>query len=209
MPQSKKSSRPGSRSSSNTPSPAPSRRPRWVCAETARHVSSRSVRTIFPLNPLDQIKTGPRASTAWYAVDPPALLQSFAYFEPYADCWIRPAIANRGRSVRVCEELLSRSSPRWLMGWRDITNSTNARTTIADIIPFAAVGDKFLLMFPSTNARRAAGLLGSLNSFVLDFAARKKISGTSLKYFTMEADCSAPSRCLLRCRARIHGSAGA
>ena len=72
------------------------------------------------------------------------------------------------------------------MGWRDITNSTNERTTIADIIPLAAVGHKFLLMFPSTTARRAAALLGSLNSFVFDFVARQKIGGVSLPYFTMK-----------------------
>ena len=33
-----------------TPSPGPSRRPKWACAGTARQVSNRSVRTIFPLN---------------------------------------------------------------------------------------------------------------------------------------------------------------
>ena len=72
------------------------------------------------------------------------------------------------------------------MGWRDITRSVEKRTTIADIIPFAAVGDKFLLMFPATATRLVASLLGSLNSFVLDFVARQKISGASLKYFTMK-----------------------
>ena len=71
------------------------------------------------------------------------------------------------------------------MGWRDITRSVEKRTTIADIIPFAAVGHKFLLMFPDTSARQAAVLLGALNSFVFDFVARQKISGASLPYFTM------------------------
>ena len=72
------------------------------------------------------------------------------------------------------------------MGWRDITRSVEKRTTITDIIPFAAVGHKFLLMFPGTTARLAAALLCSLNSFVLDFVARQKISGASLPYFTMK-----------------------
>ena len=77
-------------------------------------------------------------------------------------------------------------SPRWLMGWRDITRSVEKRTTIAGIIPFAAVGDQFLLMYPDTNSRLAAALLGSLNSFVFDFVARQKLSGIHLKYFTMK-----------------------
>ena len=36
-----KSSQPGSSSSSDTLSPGPSRPPRWACAETAHHLSSR------------------------------------------------------------------------------------------------------------------------------------------------------------------------
>ena len=81
---------------------------------------------------------------------------------------------------------LKQTSPHWLMGWRDVTRSVEKRTTIADVIPVAAVGHKFLLMFPSTTARLAAALLGSLNSFVFDFVARQKISGASLPYFTMK-----------------------
>jgi hypothetical protein len=31
-------------------------------------------------------------------------------------------------------------SPRWLMGWRDITNATNERTVIASVVPRVGVG---------------------------------------------------------------------
>ena len=48
----------------------------------------------------------------------------------------------------AAEDRPNQASPRWLMGWRDITRSVEKRTTIADIIPFAAVGHQFLLMFP-------------------------------------------------------------
>ena len=141
----------------------------------------------LPDEPIDTIESGPRASTAWYVVAPHALLQSFASFEPYGELLDSvPPLRTEDETVAFAEELLSRASPRWLMGWRDITNSTNRRTTIADIIPLAAVGHKFLLMFPSTTARRAAALLGSLNSFVFDFVARQKIGGVSLPYFTMK-----------------------
>ena len=37
----------------------------------------------LPAEPIDKIKAGSHASTAWYAVDPHALAQSFASFEPY------------------------------------------------------------------------------------------------------------------------------
>ena len=86
----------------------------------------------------------------------------------------------------AAEDHPNQASPRWLMGWRDITRSVEKRTTIADIIPFTAVGDQLLLMYPDTSTRLAAALLGSLNSFVFDFVARQKLSGVHLKYFTMK-----------------------
>ena len=80
---------------------------------------------------------------------------------------------------------LTQSKPSWLMGWRDITRSVEKRTMIADIIPVAAVGHQFLLMFPDTTTPLAAVLLGCLNSFVYDFVARQKISGVHIPFFTM------------------------
>ena len=141
----------------------------------------------LPAEPIDKIESGPSSSTAWYAVDSFALRQSFASFEQYGELLNSvPSLRTAEEVLAFAEELLIRASPRWLMGWRDITRSVEKRTTIADIIPFAAVGHKFLLMFPSTTARRVAALLGSLNSFVFDFIVRQKISGASLPYFTMK-----------------------
>jgi len=94
--------------------------------------------------------------------------------------------SNRTEASDLAEDPPDQASPRWLMGWRDITRSVEKRTTIADIIPFAAVGNQLLLMYPETTARLAAVLLGSLNSFVFDFVARQKLSGIHLQYFTMK-----------------------
>ena len=141
----------------------------------------------LPAEPIDKIESGPRSSTAWYAVDSLALGQSFANLEQYGEVLNSvPPLQTEDEVLAIAEELLIRASPRWLLGWRDITRSVEKRTTIADIIPFTAVGHKFLLMFPSTTARPSAALLGSLNSFVFDFVARQKISGASLPYFTMK-----------------------
>ncbi|MBG0818401.1 Eco57I restriction-modification methylase domain-containing protein [Planomonospora sp. ID82291] len=68
----------------------------------------------------------------------------------------------------------------WLLGWRDICRSADTRTVISTALPRAAVGDKFLLALPE---RDGALLQANLTSLVLDFCARQKISGTSLKYF--------------------------
>lgn len=81
--------------------------------------------------------------------------------------------------------IMDRRSPRWLMGWRDVTNATNERTVIASVIARAAVGNKVpLICFPpNVEGREAACLLCNLDCLVLDFVARQKIGGITLNFF--------------------------
>lgn len=83
------------------------------------------------------------------------------------------------------DDWMDRRSPRWLMGWRDITNATNERTVIASVIPRAGVGNNLPLMLfpPDSNTRQLSALLGNLCSLTLDFVARHKVGGTHLNYF--------------------------
>jgi hypothetical protein len=74
----------------------------------------------------------------------------------------------------------------WVLGWRDICRSFDERTVIASVIPRMAVNDKFLLMMPGVTPRLIAALYANLCSFALDYCARQKVGGTSLKYFTMK-----------------------
>ncbi|MCO5114776.1 MAG: N-6 DNA methylase [Burkholderiaceae bacterium] len=80
---------------------------------------------------------------------------------------------------------MDRRSPRWLMGWRDITNATNERTVIASVVPRVGVGNNMPLMLfaPATNAANQAALLGNLVCLTFDFVARHKVGGTHLNYF--------------------------
>ena len=79
--------------------------------------------------------------------------------------------------------LMDNRSPRWLMGWRDITNATNERTVIASVIPRLGTGDTLLLMFPDTrHGAKIACLLADQCSLVHDYVARQKVGGTHLKY---------------------------
>jgi hypothetical protein len=71
-----------------------------------------------------------------------------------------------------------------MVGLRDVTASTNQRTVIPSLIPRVAVGDKFLLMLPEV-LDRVACLYAALCSFPLDYIARQKLGGVSMKYFTM------------------------
>ncbi|HJK39244.1 MAG TPA: hypothetical protein O0Y07_04585 [Methanocorpusculum sp.] len=73
----------------------------------------------------------------------------------------------------------------WLLGWRDITNSTNRRTLISCLIPLGGCGDKFLLLFADGPIKKMMALYGQINSIVCDYLVRNKLGGTSLKYFIL------------------------
>lgn len=70
----------------------------------------------------------------------------------------------------------------WLMGWRDVTNSTNERTVIACVVPRVGYGDTLLLMFPEKEHATLGCLLADQCSIVHDYCTRQKIGGTHLKY---------------------------
>jgi len=75
----------------------------------------------------------------------------------------------------------------WLLGWRDITNTTNERTVITGITPQVACGNTFPLAFSQTESVKHVPLLVALlNSFVVDFAARQKVGGTHLSYYILK-----------------------
>lgn len=83
----------------------------------------------------------------------------------------------------VVRRLQDRTSSDWLLGWKDITSSTNERTLISTVFPKVGAGDTLLVMFPrSTFGLARAGLVGNLASIVMDYATRQKIGGLHLKY---------------------------
>ena len=89
-------------------------------------------------------------------------------------------------SSEVDKRLAGRWQRGWLLGWRDITQSTVQRTVIASVIPRAAVGDTFLLAMSGAHSKLCAALYANLCSFAHDYAARQKVGGTHLKYHTFK-----------------------
>ncbi|NRQ26944.1 Eco57I restriction-modification methylase domain-containing protein [Aliiroseovarius sp. xm-g-7] len=87
-----------------------------------------------------------------------------------------------GRWLELAGDLMDRKRPRWLMGWRDITNSTNERTVISSSFPTCGTGDTLLLMYPTIAIERSMFLPALFSSFTLDYICRQKIGGTHLKY---------------------------
>jgi hypothetical protein len=84
----------------------------------------------------------------------------------------------------VQERLATRSwKYAWLLGWRDITHSTNERTLITTAVPRCGCGDTLLLMLPASDrADLVASLLCNMCSLVTDYVVRQKIGGLHLKY---------------------------
>ncbi len=89
--------------------------------------------------------------------------------------------------VQYLHQAAEEYSPKYLMGWRDITNALNSRTLLASVLPYCGAGDTFLRIIFDLNTRPSlqAALLADLNSLPLDFTARFKIGGMHLKFFSM------------------------
>ena len=76
----------------------------------------------------------------------------------------------------------------WLIGWRDITNSTNERTLIASVLPVSGVGNQMPLLFPSfdNDETPISCLLANICSLIYDFFARHKVGGSHMNSFILK-----------------------
>lgn len=93
-------------------------------------------------------------------------------FAPMPRYW-----ASRSESERAFGGAL----PAWLLGVRDITNSTNERTVLAAPFQAGAVGNNLPVIRGDQRTLHRLGAI--LSSFVLDFMARPKVGGVHLNFF--------------------------
>ncbi|MFO1432814.1 MAG: N-6 DNA methylase [Candidatus Competibacteraceae bacterium] len=140
----------------------------------------------LPAEAIDAVKAGPRESTAWYEADigaVAALLDVPSAFPVVPEAV--PMLDGEDAALAFAEGLLEAASPKWLVGFRDITNATNERTVIASVLPKAGVGNKIplLSLYESTTAQQRAALIGNLAALCFDYAARQKVGGTTLNFF--------------------------
>ena len=97
-----------------------------------------------------------------------------------------PAYAVRPRYWVEAREVYLRTvtSPKWLLGFRDIARATDERTVIASVLPRAGVGNNLpLMLLDAALSRRVAALLANLSALVLDFVGRHKVGGVHLNFF--------------------------
>ncbi len=77
----------------------------------------------------------------------------------------------------------------WTLVYRRITAPTNARTTLATILPWCAVSYTIPMLRTSDqdlSAIEAACLQSALSSFSFDFVSRQKLQGTSMSLTSLE-----------------------
>ena len=74
----------------------------------------------------------------------------------------------------------------WLLGFKEITAPTNARTFIAAIFPAVGFGNKVPVLVPETADRKEWLLAANFNATVFDFATRSKVHGQTLNLFIVE-----------------------
>lgn len=86
------------------------------------------------------------------------------------------------RATSKCNEPSS-----FVIAFRNISNSTNERTMIACLIPtYLALGNSATCMVVSSNACKKVILLSILNSLIVDYASRQKITGINLNLFIVK-----------------------
>jgi hypothetical protein len=86
--------------------------------------------------------------------------------------------------VRTVGHALPKSG--WVLGFKEITAPTNARTMIAALFPCVGFGNKLPLLLPTTAKQEEYLLVANLNSTVFDFVVRQKIQGQTLNLFILE-----------------------
>ncbi len=127
-----------------------------------------------------------RASIAWYAVDPQALEQVMAFTAKQNEL-VEPTQAQQSTKdvLDLAERWLEQSCPKWLMGWRGITNATNERSVIGSVMPLSGVGNSCHLLISEirNQPQKIAALVANISALVFDFVARQKIGGTNFNFF--------------------------
>lgn len=92
-----------------------------------------------------------------------------------------------GDIVQYLLHAAEKSCPKYLMGWRGVTNAMNERTMIASVMPFSGVGHNTQLFASrELNSVMMACLLSIFNALPFDFVSRMKIGGSYATMFVVK-----------------------
>lgn len=91
-------------------------------------------------------------------------------------------LPNEEDALVFAEMCLKQSAPRWLIGIRKITRSTDERTQLGGVLPLAGVGDSLPIWMTDVRDTRVV-LPSLLSSFACDFLVRVKLGGANYNFF--------------------------
>ncbi|UTW61720.1 hypothetical protein KFE98_17165 [bacterium SCSIO 12741] len=74
----------------------------------------------------------------------------------------------------------------WLLGFRDVSCSTNQRTFVCSIFPYSAVSGKMPLIFLDQPLLLKLCFLGMVSSIPFDYVARQKVGSNSVSIFILK-----------------------
>lgn len=139
----------------------------------------------LPALPIAQVVANQHGRIMWYPADPTIVENYLATVTSYPSILdTAPPLNTSEEVLAFAERLLEETSPKWLMGWRDICRATDERTVIASLIPIIGTDFTIRVNIKSTQlSRKHTALAANLNTLVLDFIARQKIGGTHLADF--------------------------
>jgi len=80
------------------------------------------------------------------------------------------------------KEVKDITNEKWFVGFRNITNNTNERTTVISFVPQSGVGHSMPLILSSSESTKQGILLSIMSSLVLDYFVRQKIGGVNMTY---------------------------
>lgn len=87
----------------------------------------------------------------------------------------------------VDRRLATQWDRNWILGWKEVTSSTNERTLIPGLLPRFGIGHKIPIALPKAELELLVPcFLGCLSSFVCDYVAWQKLGTTSLTPFTFK-----------------------
>ena len=78
------------------------------------------------------------------------------------------------------------SGSNWVLGFKEITATTNVRTFIAALLPAVGFGNKLPILMPGDKDRNEWLLAANLNAMAFDYVTRQKVQGQTLNLFIVE-----------------------
>lgn len=86
------------------------------------------------------------------------------------------------------------SGLQWAVAFKHVTASTNVRTMVSCIVPYAGFGNSIPVLLPgnstvfdvSTFRKMGFLIVANLNSYAFDFVTRQKVQGQNLNLFVVE-----------------------